>query len=160
MVAGQGTLHISGTIMVSNQATGVGGGVFAVVQNAVLEDCLAFDNQAGSKGGGLAFEQRSGTVSLAHVVVKQNRALTGAGLALTGGVSMDDCTIEKNNAVDSGGGAWFEGGGFAAIAINAGSFTDNTAQNGNGGGLLLQNGDARVVASTFDNNLAVLNPKP
>ena len=88
------------------------------------------------------------------MVVRQNRALAGAGLALTGEVSMVDCLIEWNHAVDSGGGAWFEGGGFAAIAMANNLFTANTAQNGPGGGLLLQNGDAWVVGCTFDHNLA------
>ncbi len=101
-------------------------------------------------GGGLSFE---GFLTMSDSVIETNSATFGGGLELSAGVETLNSTSVINNKATTGAGLMTIGSSFVAVNDTImNNRTDGTG--GEGGGLLLELGDADLHSDTVATNLA------
>ena len=147
-----------GGVNEDNGASKGGGFIYA-------EDCNV-DFQSGSytgkaKGNGGAAYIDGGTVTFTGTVgksFKDSAAVNGAGLYLTGGVTVtlntdDKVTFTGNTASGLGGGIYIDN---AAVNITGATFTGNkaTGADSKGGGIYLAKGEVDITGGAYTGNTA------
>ena len=135
------------------------------------KDLQIYKNQAYTDGGGVYVlydrtnsRQNQGTVTVANGTIGKtnlatgNKALNGngGGLCVMGGtVSVNGGNIEYNTAGTSGGGVYVSVPNNESITtIQKANISNNTANNGNGGGVCLDQGRINIYGSNISNNTA------
>ena len=121
---------ITGTEILENEAigSGEGGGVYVGTRaDATLKGCTVANNKSVSTGGGIA--AKLGTVTLDDTTVENNQAVNGGGLfhlgiAVPGSLTLQNGSIIRNNTASSMGGGLFLWG-------NVGLKSDNSEISGN-----------------------------
>ncbi|HWH27855.1 MAG TPA: right-handed parallel beta-helix repeat-containing protein, partial [Mycobacteriales bacterium] len=172
-VLNQGTLRMSGTAVVGNEAVRAGGGVESAPGGSgstpttetvtELDDVLLEGNTAGdAPGNGGGFHQTgAGTVSVTGSVVTGNSAAAeGGGLWNSAAATMtvrdtdvSDNVAEGTEASNGGGGIYTDGG---RVDVVGGSITGNTAVegSGSGGGVLNVGGEVTLTGTSVTGNRA------
>ncbi len=145
------------TTIISNTATGDGGGLYIVDnQSTAIRQVTFSQNNAGSNGGGLyvagssltiqndsRFEQNSanqgggfynagGSLVISQTTLYSNTATTGGGLYNTGTLNGESLTINGNSTTGSGGGLYNHSSG--QLSLDSSLILTNTA-GADGGGL-------------------------
>lgn len=121
---------ITDTKILENEAigSGEGGGVYVGTRaDATLKGCTVADNKSVSTGGGIA--AKLSTVTLDDTTVENNQAVNGGGLfhlgiAVPGSLTLQNGSIIRNNTASSMGGGLFLWG-------NVGLKSENSEINGN-----------------------------
>ena len=144
--------------MTITHGSGAFGGGVAVI-NATLElwNTIVVSNQATEQGGGVYLITSSGTHKITRSVITQNRAALGGGIAVGGETTalVTDCTVARNTAGQRGGGVWVQAPSF--VEITGTSVTDNASDQDGGGMYLdsgLPDGLTSLTSSTLANNTA------
>jgi len=141
-------------------ATGnYGGGMYVVLSDASVKDCMFEGNYAEECGGGLGVEFKPGTpdkvyrVQVARCRFRWNAAyLGGAGAAVShSALDMTDCEISGNWASRDGGGVFAASG--ATVTMTGCTLVGNRA--GAGGGIFVNSGTASLIACRVVQNEAV-----
>jgi hypothetical protein len=146
-VRNEGDLTLTDVVVTGNSSIEDGGGI----ENAgtlVLSDSAVRENAAGDLGGGVASGQRGQTPDATVVIERSTIAgnsssAGGGGIATHGALTVRESTVSDN--VD-GGGAIFVGGSGTALIENS------TVSGNDEVGLLVLDGSAEVVSSTFAEN--------
>ena len=129
-VVGKGTVQVVGGTVVGNVAeNGDGGGIanagMVALSRTVIENNLA---EAGS-GGGIA---NDGTLDLSSpdtVIVRNNRARLGGGIATIGNGRLRSLIVQNNAATQDGGGIWNQG----ELVLEGATIEGNQSQAAGGG---------------------------
>ena len=129
---------VSGNTTTDNNTNG--GGIYTVAKVVSLTNGTISGNTAKSKGGGI---------------------YTDAQTSLT----IEGTEIKKNTSSGDGGGVWYDGAddtarGKMTLTLKGGSIDNNTATNGNGGGVFTQVrtvniGDSGSAETSVSNNKAL-----
>lgn len=137
--------------LIRNNTAGLGGGVFAISSNIVLDGNHYLSNvAAGGYGGGLFATLVTGSIQ--NEKVESNQSRYGAGCWLRGGLlTIRDTDYIGNIASEWGGGL---GHSHTSRDIIRCTFKDNEALSG-GGLFLLEESNTSVRSCRFTNNLAV-----
>ena len=147
----------------------------AVESEVTLLASLVDGNDAVQFGGGL-FVAEDGTATVESSVITANTAESGAGLYVTGALSLVASEVADNDASNKGGGlavvestASVEGTVFArnegllggglsleraSATLSQSDFTTNQAYHG-GGAYLTSDSSAALTEVIFDNNLSI-----
>jgi hypothetical protein len=138
-ISGGGVYLQAGTasmLTVAGNTADTGGGV--VIDDAgTLSASAVTMNVAAADGGGvaagtwLADSLAAGVLELSSVTVSDNDAVTGAGISVTGEVTVsltDASTVEANTATVAGGGAWVAD--TATLTSDASSWGEDLLDNG------------------------------
>jgi hypothetical protein len=141
------------TTTVDNDTYGGGAVYLEPSSDAVFDACSFTGNMTVDTGGAIDATDGANLV-LTNCNLTGNTAAADGGAVRAmsaGAVTITDCTFDGNESTGGdGGAAWMQ----ATTASLAGTpFTTNTA--GNGGGLVLNGGDA--LDCTFDGNMAAGN---
>jgi hypothetical protein len=164
-----------------NGTTSQSGGGLRIQTSAAaitIADCEINDNAAtgiDSVGGGANLNTNSGTITVASSTFRSNTSAANVGGlfagAVSGAITLTQCTFEQNEVSNAGGSDYFgDGGGAmlysdgaARITVRGNTFSNNTASGGSnpdGGGIMTyQLGRASAVIienNTFSNNRAGL----
>jgi hypothetical protein len=148
-----GLLEVTACEIVENHAEGAGGGVWSA-GTAVFTRSTLLENGAGTEDGGSAGGiHSSGSLSLFDSVVRSNGSFGGGGgIISVGSLVMERCTVEDNDtAVDGDGGGLIVGGEGGTIL--ACTFAGNHCQY-SGGAIYHGGGGLAVVSSTFSGNIS------
>jgi CSLREA domain-containing protein len=137
-----------------NSASVYGGGLFNNA-TAMLATCSLSNNLAGIAGGGL-FNNVNGAATLTDCSLLENRAVGGANIGPGGGVdnlgtmSLTNCELSANTAVNGPGGGLSNAFRGTATLTNC-TLSGNSASVGGGGGLENE-GTGTVAGCTFSEN--------
>ena len=142
----RGVLYIESTkqvtlerIVISGGWASTGAGVYVQDSDLVVGEGAVIQNNSGGFGGGICVE---GGTCVVTGNVSGNKAENGGGIALRGKTVFSlSGTIRDNFATSSGGGVLLDGG---TGEIREGIVQGNTAENGTGGGVLV-NGNGAVL---------------
>lgn len=119
------------------------GGTLTLIDSDITGNTATGD---GSAGGGL---YSYGDVTLTRSTISGNRStLTGGGLYTHGNATIRDSTVIGNSATLHGGGVWAND-----ASITRSNITSNTAD-GNGGGVIINLGEVKIVDSMISGNTA------
>lgn len=132
--SGADTLVLTDVVVELNEADYQGGGIDNLSGNVQIENSQVLNNAApGSYGGGIfnadGMEINGGNIS-------GNLAGFGAGIySVSGALALTEAEVSANEAVESGGGIYVQGG---SISLDGSLVADNTTDmTGTGGGLYL-----------------------
>jgi hypothetical protein len=157
-ITNSGTLTVVDTIVSDNRISyeGSGGGIHNR-GTLVLVGSIVSGNRANSGGG--IFNDSTGTATLVDSTVSGNQitrdySYGGGGIASSGTLNLDNCTV-SNNVSPYGGGIYVWGDG-ATIANS--TVTGNTADYA-GGGLYVQSGTLTLRRSIVSGNTAAYLPE-
>ena len=106
---------VESCFVISNSATGGGGGIYVDYKGGVVRNCIISGNHAANNGGGVFFNNR-GTIANC-LVVGNTSAFSGGGIQFYWGGSAKHCTIARNAAAKRGGGILPWGGQVASSII-------------------------------------------
>ena len=149
-------LTMTGTLVISNTATGtvngLGGGISNAGNGAVtITNSTIEDNFAATTGGGFSDENNGlGTLNVSNSVFLNNSAVgNGGGIFVSGpSASLTNTSIQGNTTNASGGGLFDSG---TTLAVTSSTFSGNTAST-NGGGVEVQTTGTGTSASTITNS--------
>jgi predicted outer membrane repeat protein len=152
-----GTLTLCGTVVTSNTATGMGGGIYASNGKVYCYGSQITYNRADT-GGGIALNSQTAYLNLApYTTVSHNTATTkGGGIYdYMGTVEVSSADLSYNTAGKWGGGLYSDGNS-ANVTFTQATITYNTvtAANGQGGGFYLKDGTLTFNYTTISNNQA------
>jgi len=129
-VLGKGTLQIvGGTIAANTAEQGDGGGVLNAGTLALSRTVIEGNRAEAGAGGGVS---SSGTLELSSpetVIVRDNRARLGGGLASTGTGRLRSLVVQSNEATQDGGGIWNQGD----MVLDAATIEANRSEAAGGG---------------------------
>ncbi len=91
--------------------------------------------------------------TLKHLTIRDGYTSVGAGIYNQGTLTIEDSSINGNQAIEFGGGIYNEG----TLTTFSTSFNSNGAQTGNGGGLYVYKGDVELIGGTFMSNYATVS---
>jgi hypothetical protein len=163
----QGTLTINDSTISGNSADGVSGAGISNSGTLVVNDSTISDNtQLNYPGGGGIHNQgdfdRRGVATLTNTVISGNAASSGGGISNRGVMTLVDCTVSENEAVERGAG--ISNGGTmtvvgSTIARNVAVGASEPGPDfepfpGNGGGFY-NGGSLTLLNSTVSGNVAV-----
>ncbi|MBN1511116.1 MAG: hypothetical protein JXB13_03810 [Phycisphaerae bacterium] len=152
-------VDLEGCLLQNNVASGIGGGAYARQSVLTMRDCQVCDNQSGSHtnrgGGGIATEFAHTSIHRCQVT---GNSTDGAG----GGVDLWDartarishCLIAGNLASAAGGISIYGTFLDEEVLIQNTVIASNTATNGYGGGVGVNDGALRLQNSTVVGNTA------
>lgn len=173
-----GTLSIIDTTVISNAASGYGGGIFLQTSTAEINNTQFISNSAGTSGGGVAVMtmtlQLDSTDFMSNTAAGSllsdgggglwsNDAITqtggiyqgnssgnnGGGLLAFGGYTLTDVNFVGNRAAREGGGTHqFSNVGPRPSSVTGGTFQKNSANGGNGGAIMAH-ADPLVISGTL-----------
>ena len=155
VIAGSGTVLISGLTIANNLASGVDD-----IGNVVMTDCAIATNGGNTNGGGFVVGS-SDTLNLTRCTISGNSGPDGGGIYNQGAAILSNCTIANNTASYTGPGVGARGGGIfnvGTLTLTNCTVSGNTA-NGNpaggspgGGGLELGGGPAHLANTIVAGN--------
>lgn len=116
-ICSYGTLHLSGSTLTGNTATGDGGAIWYKKGN--ISGCGITGNTANNIGGGVSLS--GGTSTLTNNNIDNNKANEGGGMYTDGSLTISSGTFSNNNASGNGGGIISNG----TVTMNGGSITGN-----------------------------------
>ena len=137
---------------ISNNSAGEGGAIGNEGTLTIINSEIS--NNDAVLGG--AIQSLGGALSITSSVFSNNTAEDGGGALhiLSGMASIVDSTFSRNNTTSGwnrGGGAIFNDAG--TLSVTTSTFTNNRAAH-EGGAIYVNDGDARIVKSSFDSNSA------
>ncbi len=142
------TLNLSGGQIISNTASGKGGGVYVHHGSATLSGGQIISNTATSNGGGIY--NSGGTLAMINTTVSGNQATAGSG----GGTITITFTTIASNTADSGGYGIHTTGGAVLLQNTIVAHNGTTATNCSGvltsNGHNLEYGDTCNLTATGD----------
>lgn len=118
-ICSYGTLHLSGSTLTGNTATGDGGAIWYKKGN--ISGCGITGNTANNIGGGVSLS--GGTSTLTNNNIDNNKANEGGGMYTDGSLTISSGTFSNNNASGNGGGIISNG----TVTMNGGSITGNSS---------------------------------
>jgi cysteine-rich repeat protein len=126
------------SIAFSLNINGAGSGMFFNGTRLLLEDSSIISNRASRGLGGGVYAITLDPLSIRNVTISKNFAVSGAGLStVSDSVSVTNCTLQGNTAVNFGGGISFRGltGALCSLAMDGCLVDGNVASSRTGGGL-------------------------
>jgi predicted outer membrane repeat protein len=171
-----GLLKINDTILAGNQAP-FGGGIFSFM-GIILIQRGSINNNYANKGGGIYVTQPYVTLEAGNIEISDNSAITGGGIYLENGATINlvDSILENNVAELKGGAvlanqgllnligstiinnhAVGTGGGFHIYSSTVSIEQSSIAYNGGvvaGGGIHIVDGNLKIESSTISENQA------
>ncbi len=149
--------------IISNHASGRGGGISVLSEGRVEIERSLIANNAADSGGGIAASGASLHIDQAHIA--DNTASVGGGIAIQeyaffapGWLEIDNTTLSGNVASSpySGGGGLFVnvGDGGVNAYIRTSTFTNNSAGRYGGGVMTMQHSSATLRFVTMTDNAA------
>jgi predicted outer membrane repeat protein len=127
---GKGTAQIvGGTIGANTAVEGDGGGILNAGTLALSRTVIEGNRAEAGAGGGIS---SSGTLDLSSpetVIVRDNRARLGGGLASTGTSRLRSLVVQSNVATQDGGGIWNQGD----MVLDAATIEANRSEAAGGG---------------------------
>jgi predicted outer membrane repeat protein len=146
LVEAFGTLELSDSEVVGNEAT-IDGGAILNLGRATIRRTTVAGNRAGSQGGGI--HSSKALTAVVDSTIADNEAALGGGVAtfVAGQLRVEQTTISGNRATGPLG-----GGGILVdhpVTVLWSTVTGNHALAGEGGGLLLAGPGAAVVGSSI-----------
>jgi hypothetical protein len=152
-----GGLDLTSSRITQNHADKDGGGVYGFNSSVTVEHCEFDHNTASEDGGGVFVDETDGPVKFTDVVVKNNEAGNGGGLALLMEHALkstvpDTVAVLQNVSVFDNG-AFAGAGIFAAghLKVTDSEVRDNDAEAG-GGGLYLETNSALLKDTMVNGN--------
>jgi CSLREA domain-containing protein len=122
--------------VIGNSAGNAWGGGYAEegVDNSYITDTLFYDNEATFRAGGNIYHPGTGLLDMIRVTIEFGTALTGGGLAATGGVTgLQNATVAYNTASGpSMGGGIYIAGEDTELVISFSTIAENQATTGAG----------------------------
>lgn len=125
--------------------------------NAVtVENCLVTKNATVSAHGGAFAVQSGAELTIKGSTVSHNAAYEGAGVTIQGSgkVTIDNSTFHDNIAGNAGGGVRAQLTSGASITILNSTLRNNSATEGHGGAIYVDQADLAVRNTTFYQNTA------
>jgi hypothetical protein len=152
-----GRLSLRNLTVQNGSATDGGGIQVYDVGVLTMENCIVQNNTAET-GAGIHVAYGA-TADLRDTAVQSNTAADdGGGIASAGGLWLDRCTIDGNQATGSSP----SGGGIRVFSYETFLWMSDTAVTGNqcngGGGALTNSGFAHIERSLIANNVAITAP--
>ena len=165
-VIGQSQLTMYDGIIEGNRSTNTGGGINVSAATFTMYGGIIRDNQSGAFGGGIGVGGTAGgfgapgtpgIVNIYGGIIDSNTASLGGGVFLGLGAinirgTSDTATISNNEAIQTGGGIYFQTGNGTnpmASSFMGGSITNNRAGN-NGGGIAISSINWMMALSIYD----------
>jgi len=157
-----GSLSIDNSYIVDNTTEGPhptcnagGGGIMNVfgattIHASNVSGNTAYDGCQSGVGGGLL--NNGGTMTLVRSLVNENEADWGGGIRNSGELHIAGSIVDNNGATVMGGG--IHNGYAGAVLTVVDSTISNNTSNADGGGLWLQEGEARLANTTLSGNWA------
>jgi len=111
------------------------------------------DPASGTGGGGIV---NNGTLTVANCSITGNSALDGTGgggIVNNGTLTVANCSITNNSAPDGSGGG-INNNGSGTVTVTGSTIANNSAPTGGGGGIANGSGTLRVTSSVVSNNTA------
>ena len=122
--------------VIGNSAGNAWGGGYAEegVGDSYITDTLFYDNEATFRAGGNIYHPGTGLLDMIRVTIESGTALTGGGLAATGGTTgLQNATVAYNTASGpSLGGGIYISGDDADLVISFSTIAENQAATGAG----------------------------
>jgi predicted outer membrane repeat protein len=139
-------------------ATAFGGAVLQLANTSLVLENISIENsRAGLTGGGLACEPLT-TVTVRNSVFADNNAQSGAAIACSGSLTVDDSVFQGNSALVPTEGDW-QGGAIqswgAPLIVRRSQFRSNLA--GFGGAIFKRDQGLTISDSRFENNGAIVS---
>lgn len=167
--AGDGLFVDTGVQIVSNQASGNGGGVNVTAVSGTLSvhmsgsGCALNDNRAGNGGGVFLNSTEGADLLLDGITLRGNQAPSGSGGGIWFGTSstgsqpfaaqLTGVMIQQNSAGIHGGGIYFQSGSsLLTLTVDGGQVAGNTAGQSGGGMLLNASGEVKLSNCIIDKN--------
>lgn len=150
-----GQLTISSSAIVANTASAtskLGGGVCIVSGNATISASSISLNMAtnSGEGGGI---YNTGTLTVTKSQVTANSAYNAGGISSQGKLTVSDgSVISLNRAVGAYGGGILAETSTVTITIEDSTVADNSANTGNGGGIVINGPSLALTDSTVARN--------
>ena len=172
-----GTIHLNSSVIRNNRANALsssesrgGGGIHNDNGILIIHDSQIINNVTGRNGGGIVNHGEFMTITqsliannsgvnpdsrIAHrVAVPQNFSNSGGGIAnFYADVWIENSTIRDNRIYGIGGGGLSHTGGGSYVTVVNSTIEGNTANNGQGGGILYSE-DITLTNSTVSGNHA------
>lgn len=146
-----------GTIKNNTNSSNNGGGVYVDGGNFNLESGSITANTSGLNGGGVYINGGNFTLNSADGSITGNSATNGGGVFLNNGnFSLVTGTISGNTTTGNGAGVYLTGEECIYVLTN-GTISQNTAFNGYGGGVYLENGSFVLAEQSTDQGLITQN---
>jgi predicted outer membrane repeat protein len=145
---GDHSLALTRCTISDNTATGAGGGIYNVGVCTIESSSVA--RNSASSGGGLSNSDSlffDVWMTLTNVIVSDNDADFGAGIYNGEVLTLNGCTLERNDAATSGGGLLNWAG---TSTLNACRVVQNEATNG--GGIFEREGEVILNGSDVSGN--------
>jgi len=147
------TTSLTGVIIQQNVAGSSGGAGVLSFGNLTIDGCTVAENSAAAIYGGVALlGGASTTTTITHSTIRDNFAVTGAGVVMGDGtLALSDSTLSGNTAISN----------YSGLAkVNGTATVTNTTISGNNGGaaaggILNQAGNLDIVNATVTGNTAV-----
>ncbi len=158
------TATLNGVNVVDNESDEDGGGVAGFDATVILDNAFLSNNVSpNNDGGGIAYFSRGGlALEIRNSTVDGNFSPFGAGVSVTGELTMDSTTISNNTEACAGGGIFIDG----LATITNSTISGNRADAGNcglaaggtsnlGGGMAIdESSGVTLVNSTISGNFA------
>jgi hypothetical protein len=144
-----GTTLLQNVVISNSTALGAGAGIFNN-GDLTIENSTILSNTAAGFGGGI-YNYTFGTLTMTTSLVKNNTgdANQGGGIYSLNDVTLDDVTIQGNQAVGFGGGIYLNSG---KASLNGVTITANQSEAG--AGMFASGGTITVTNSTVSGNIA------
>lgn len=141
-----GSLTILNSVFENNRTSSDGGAIDILRGSVEIVDSIFLNNQAAGHGGAIDIDPQ-GTLTVFNTDFSQNTAAShGGAIYSAGSLRLETINFTQNRAVEGSGGAAFLTNN---SEIRAGSFFNNTAQNGGG---LYNSGESQLFSSIFSDN--------
>lgn len=147
------TIEITGLTLTGGDVRGFGGAI-ATNENLILRDCTIADNNANLRGGGIDMSNGTLVVTDSSISGNSTGPAGGGGIYIRLDATINDSTISGNSATGSGGGIRTRGN----LTINRSTISGNTTAAGGisgGGGIYSNAGIATIRDSFLTNNSAI-----
>jgi predicted outer membrane repeat protein len=154
----ESTLLLQDTIFDGNEAALSGGGVYADVDNAILEVIRSdfLQNDAASGGGLFALANNNSTIVTDETTFELNAAGNGGGLYVDvsfASVQFDESSFVNNDAAASGGGVYAELRDGASVEIANSNITLNEALIDGGGLYAITSENANAILEVRESRI-------
>ncbi len=153
IASGTGTVTITGGSFIANSVVNGFGGAIASTSTLTISGVLFQNNSAVDGVGGAIFEHGSLTVKSGSVLLG-NLAGRGAGIAISGKLSLANSTMSSNSAGSTSGGSAMGGAIYetsGTVAISGGKIVNNFAGD-SGGGIFVKQGALTIASGTALNS--------
>ena len=147
-----GSVTADSATIISNDASGFGGGIYSEGGELIVTNSSVGANEAGSGGGIASVGPGPATLTVRNSDVNDNRANSAAGILISGVASVIDSAVSRNKAVLDDDGISKLG----ALTLENSTISNNTARGGRGIANLV--GALNVTNSTVSGNSVQVGP--